>query len=453
MNLIYQIGRFDRGFNTPIKFKISDTIEKVLSSFALKEYLSSHTLTKVVIIYPVSLLLNSNSTSWDLPLVFKEKLIKLFESSEEKEQYLNNPKEYFQLHPHSQLADYFLVIHSIGEYEGVRLSATFDDLVLEIFFDMVSHFLEEPFSTLYLDISSGHNIYVSALLEAGRLFLAFYQLRNWVKDEKSLRVYIVFSDPIIGTPKGEYQLYTHYELKVRIFFSAPIVIRKDDYQFAKKLTKNNKYLKKKIQPYLEKAYFFYSIIKNNIPLCLYTFEPHNLKDIDSIIKTIIDFGKENFFKTYKKALNVDKDIFIKAIFLLALYYGIVKVLQKYEIYPKQEVSIHELNQKFCKQNSIYENFYLPLHRNYLGHEISNNFEKEKMKKKFQPVWKPFREFISEESTDTEVKSANQDIIPRNFIAHCGFERNCLEVKKINSEILLRYNKEKLEKIKKIIWKN
>ncbi len=45
-----------------------------------------------------------------------------------------------------------------------------------------------------------------------------------------------------------------------------------------------------------------------------------------------------------------------------------------------------------------------------------------MIEKFQPVWKLFREFMSEEATDTDIK-------PRNFLAHCGFERNCLEVKK------------------------
>ncbi len=376
MNLIYQIGRFDKGFNNPIKFKIdNEIIEDVLSSFALKKHLTSYLKTKVVLLYPVSLLLNSNSKTWDLTPNFQNKLKILLEDHQEKERFLQNPKEYFGLHPHSQLADDYEIIHSIGEYEGIKFSATFDDLVLEIFFDMISRFLEEPFSALYLDISSGHNIYISALLEAGRLFLAFYQLRSWIKDENSLKVYIVFSDPIIGTPKGEYQIYTHYKIKVRIFFSAPVIIRKDDYKFVKKLTGENRSLKKEIQPYLEKAYFFYSIIKNNIPLALYTFEPHSPEQINSIIKTIIYFAKEKFLKTYLETPNFNKDDFIKALFLFALYYGIVKILQKYEIYPKQEVSISELNQKFCGQNSLYEIFYLPLHRNYLRHEISNNFEK------------------------------------------------------------------------------
>jgi len=87
---IYQNSRFDKNFNNPLKFKIKEKIyEKPLSSFALKEFLSpDKNDTAVILIYPISLLLNPQVKSWNLPTDFKEKLFKLLESPEEKENYL-----------------------------------------------------------------------------------------------------------------------------------------------------------------------------------------------------------------------------------------------------------------------------------------------------------------------------------------------------------------------------
>jgi len=52
-----------------------------------------------------------------------------------------------------------------------------------------------------------------------------------------------------------------------------------------------------------------------------------------------------------------------------------------------------------------------------------------------------------------MEEKSEEIIHRNFIAHCGFERNCVEVRKENEEVFIRYRKEVLERIKEILWKN
>jgi len=448
MNLIYQIGRFDKNFNNPLKFKIKEKIyEKPLSSFALKEFLSSDKNdTAVILIYPISLLLNPQVKSWNLPTDFKEKLFKLLESPEEKENYLKNPTEYFKLHPHSKIADDFSIIHSIGEYNGIKFSATFDDIFLNILFDMLTRYLDAlysgtPISQVFIDISSGHNIYVSALIETTRYFLTFHKLRNW-DEEYKLKVYLVFSDPILGQHKREYEIHTNYKFDVKAFFSIPIKIRRNEASFAKKLTNNNKEIKKKIQPFFEEACLFYSMIKNNAPLCLYTFSQHSLNQIDEIIKTIIEFGKNRLHESWRNSPQLSRLDFIKALFLLALYYGIVKILEKNKIFLKPEVSISEIKEKFTsKNNSIYFYFNLPLNRNYLSHEISNYFNE---KAKFQSEWRLLREYLPGEKSD--------QIEHRNFIAHCGFERNCTEVKKEGNEIFVRYKKENkiLERIEKIL---
>ncbi len=450
MNLIYQIGRFDRNFENLVNFKISEKIYQApLSSFALKEHLGSETETHVKLLYPVSLLLNSEDLKWEFSSEFKEKVKQVLE---DPQNYLKNPLEFLKFHPHSKIADTISVLHSIGEFGGIKFSASFDDLVLEIFIEFLSQFFENPFHILYIDISSGHNIYVSALLEAARQFLTFYKLSNWIK-ENSLKIFVVFSEPIFGAPKGEYEIYFDYELDVKAFFSAPVKIEENDYKFAKTLTSGDRELKRFFQPFFAKAYFFYSIIKNNVPLALYTFSPHSEEEVIDAIKRLLEFTKAQFCKDFKQSPCLNKAEFLKAFFLLSLYLGIIRVLKHYGITQKPELSVKEIEKVFCEENSIYDVFGLFFHKSYLKHELENNFKKEELIEKFQSEWKPLKEFVEGKNLDLQVN-------PRNFVAHCGFERNCLEVKKEGEEVYLKYstalikeqNKTYVDRIREILWK-
>ena len=182
MKLIYQIGRLERGAFNPIKFEVHGKVyEALLSSFALKQsFLENGEDAKVILIYPISLFLNKNAPQIEnISEDFKQTIEGVLNNKNELSNYLLNPCLYFEKHPHYKQANGFIVIHSIGQYEGVKFSATLEELILEIFIDMVKRYQDEPFSELYLDISSGQNIYISALLEAGRLFLTFYKLQNF----------------------------------------------------------------------------------------------------------------------------------------------------------------------------------------------------------------------------------------------------------------------------------
>ncbi|SFM73584.1 CRISPR-associated CARF protein Csx1 [Thermodesulforhabdus norvegica] len=443
-NVIYQIGRLDKNIANDINFKIEENLYAApLSSFALKKYFEdSNMRAEVILCYPVSLLFDSRVQGWDLEKEFKEKI---GEIRERKADYFRDPLSWFRLHPHSAEAEDILVLHSIGEYEGENFFTAFEVLVLEVFFHMLERYLAEPYSCLYLDISSGLNIYVSALVEAGRLFSTFYKLSNWKNPE--LGIYLVFSDPILGTPKKEYNMYRDYKIKTAVFFSAPEKIRgENDFALAKSLAENRREVKRKLQDLFSRAYLFFSAIQNNIPLALYTFEPHSAEEIELGLKKILELGWEEIRSDYQKNPHISKDIFIKGIFLLALYKGIVATLEEFEIHPKKEVSLSEIKEKFCNSGgrSFYDVFGLFLNPTYLKHEVSNNFEKECYRVKFLPEWRPLHDFLEGES---------RDLHPRNFIAHCGFERNCVEVKKNDQDIFLRYKEVVIEKIKKILWNN
>ena len=450
MKLIYQIGRLERGAFNPIKFEVHGKVyEALLSSFALRRsFLENGEASKVILIYPVSLFLNKNAPQIEnIPEDFKQTIESILNNENERFNYLSNPYPYFEKHPHSKEANGFIVIHSIGQYEGINFSANFEELILEIFIDMVKRYQDEPFSELYLDISSGHNIYVSTLLEAGRLFLTFYKLQNFLTQGKGLNVFITFSDPILPPYERTFKVHKGFPLEVKVFFSYPekpyeYSLEQGYMKFAGELAKENREIKRDLNDLFSYGKFFYSAIKNNIPLVLYTLDYHSEELINKGIQNLIKLVKDSLTQNYQNTPKLNFDLFRKAFLMLAIYKGITEVLKTYKIAKKEEVSISELREKFVEENkSLYKYFGLVQNRNYLSQEIKNNFDRNK--DKFEKEYKLLKEYIGGES---------EDFNPRNFLAHCGFERNSVYVRKDGEEILVKYREDRLEEIAKILMK-
>jgi CRISPR-associated (Cas) DxTHG family. len=276
MIYLYQIGRLDKDVikSQKLNFLIDKNFfENELSSFALKNYFKDN--VKCILIYPVSLPFNkrlisdSNETN-----EFREILKTAIENPVD---YFKNPREFFKDHPHTKYADDFIVIHSIGEFEKQIFEGTFDDIVLEIFIDLVERFFKEGMKELYIDISSGLNIYVSALIEAVRHFSIFQNIGSW---KEPLSVKLVFSEPIIGSSKSNFKIFKDYELKFKVFFSSPITHADvKNFELSRKIAKQDRTLKNKIQEMLEKFALSYSAIKNNTPLVVYSFKFHEEQEI------------------------------------------------------------------------------------------------------------------------------------------------------------------------------
>jgi len=461
MKLIYQIGRLERGAFNPIKFEINGNVyEAQLSSFALRNHFQNTGVpSKVVLIYPISLLLNKIVLNFEGISDELKDVIKQIVNKEKIEDYLRDPYPYFEKHPHSKTADDFLVIHSVGEYEGISFQATLEDLILEIFVDMVSRYQNEPFTELYLDISSGHNIYVSALLEAGRLFLTFYKLQNFCPDGEKLKAYITFSDPILPPYDRKFTIHKKFSLKVKAFFNYPRTpdnkIIEDGYsRFAKHLMGNDEELRKKrkiLNELFSYGYFFYSAIKNNIPLILYTWEYHSEEKIDEGVSLLTTFIKEKLSANYQSTPKLDFNLFRDAFLMLALYRGTAKVLQNRGIYKKEEVSLNEIKNVFLakenKEKNPYMCFELTHHIAYLSHEINNTFEKSSERGGVYELIPENYVLLRE-----LIKGESEGINDRNFLAHCGFERNCIYVKKVNNEIFIKYDQTKLKAIESILMR-
>lgn len=445
MKLIYQIGRLDAQMR-PLRFMYKgQEYESELSSLSLKKYFKNSAM--VILIYPVSLPFNKT--------LIQEKSLLDFELKKEienvlknSENFLINPFEFFDKHPHSKKADCFILIHSIGEYENIKFKGTYNDIVLEIFFDMIKRYFE-GFSEIYIDISSGLNIYVSAMLEAARHFFTFVKLIHW--NNKSFKIYNIFTDPIIGSSAGFFNIYIE-EIQFKVFFSSPLSIEDiHNYSLSRKIAYQDRKLKQEIQKYLENFALLFSSIKNAVPLGIYTFQKNTVEDIKSFILKIIDLKEKKLKINLQNSSNLPKDEILKVLLTLGFYSGIIEILNKngIKINDRYEaISNLEIEEKFGDtEKSIYKIFSLDLNIKFVGNELRNlkegkDEEGKKLKDKIpNDKWVLLKDYLP---------GGSADFNKRNFFAHAGFEKTITQVKKVNDILYFKYLENKKQEIRKIL---
>jgi CRISPR-associated protein Csx1 len=443
------MGRFEGSIDEPVNFEIDGKFySQELSSFALREHFGKH--TKVVLVYPVSILLNEHALRGikdkEHLRTFYEKIEGIVTKPEEKEKYIKNPWEYLREHPHSKKADDFIVIPSIGEFLGEKFSSPLGNIILRILIDMIERYKNEPFDEMYLDISSGHNIYTYTLVEAGRLFLTLMKLEDFLK-EKDIKVFIAISEPIIGKPSSDkrYKIFKDFQLDAKGIFYFPEKPQQSNENafstYAREVSKTikgeeDRELKRKINKMLYRAYLFYSALRNNLPLVVYylcTLEEYRYTENDAknLLEEIVNLLKQRLDENLKESPDLNFDDLRKLFMTLGLAVGIIRVLEKHGICKeiKGEVYLHNIEQLFAEdKSSIYGYFGLTTNIMYLQQEIQKNFlDNERL---ITNEWKLLKDITNQSSTS---------INPRNFLAHCGFEKNITEVKKSdNGDIIIRY---------------
>jgi len=488
--MIYQIGRLDDNIITDYKFQIDEkTYESKLSSFALKKHFDeSGYPSKVILIYPYSILLSERRPK------FNNKLDEFFDKlkakdTEEINQYLKDPYAYLKYHPHSKEANDFIVIHSIGEYMGIKFSTSLGDIVLRILIDMMQRYLEEPFEEMYLDISSGLNVYASAMIEAGRVFLTLIRLQKmslqkpYLKEKPYLEVYISFSEPIIpANTTKTYEIYKDFQLDVKAFFQFPENPNKDNIEklnlqtyksvfsafvdsiFKDLLTEENSELKDKTNEIVYKAYLFYSALKNNTPLALYhLFSDKNFRydeeEIDDITKELIILLKDKFNSNFRNSPELDLNDFKKIFIMLSLAKGMIIVLKDRlkNITQKDEISVSlkDLEDTFTGENSLYKPFGLDTNIDYLRRELKNIKNEVDKSWKNGYKWKTLYDLAEYNNQRGNNKNLQNNRRPneRNFKAHCGFERNITEVSLVNNDIIIKYSPKNFGKVVRTLLKS
>ncbi|MCS7232201.1 MAG: hypothetical protein RMJ67_08710 [Elusimicrobiota bacterium] len=172
-----------------------------------------------------------------------------------------------------------VILYSLGNYEYEKngenylyFDTTLDDLSLQIFVNMYNTLSTDQDIELYLDISSGLNLYISSLIEAAKNFWTFFNLQNWGK--KKISIFFVFSEPI--RKNSIHNVYYNNEIKYRYFFECPIEKNSIDnicnyineIVFMNYIRQNKEEItrKEELKQILEELILKYNALKYNIPL-------------------------------------------------------------------------------------------------------------------------------------------------------------------------------------------
>lgn len=454
--LIYQVGRIlgeTKPFFISSQEPQSDFYqESELTSFFLKKYLKAKQKeAKVILIYPVSILLNKK-----LPEEMekrnlhdiREKIAYIINNPTE---YLKSPASYIQQIPCEEDKDDILVVHSLGIYVGTELKGYYDDMVLELFFDMVKRCLHGQVQALYLDISSGLNIYISAMIEAARYFSTFITLMNWA-DNNIPEIIITFSDPIIGSAASKYEIHFQKQIYPKVFTSPlssyfkrtrqGVTLTEDELNrflkneiFTDSDDKLNRPLKRSLSEKLLKSLLIYSAIVNCTPLYLYYLDRHTEQEISKEIENLIDYAEKKLYYSYKESPKLNKEAYIEIICQLALYVGMIRMLQEHDIGPINP----DIGMSLQMLRDIFEKILIQIGFNHSLTFLLNedNLMNKNIKKYFESREEQTVEWIN--MCEILNPGSKSELSERNFLAHIGLERNITQTKKdTDGTIYVRY---------------
>ncbi len=445
--IVYQIGRLDGGMFKEYSFEIDGiTLKTDLSSFAIKHHLEQQgNIVKLFLLYPVSLpfqpsLLQNQIFKRSCPDTYFNALSEI---NEHPEEYLSAPVNFFSKHPHSDRADSFIVLHSLGTYKTSQGQITFQgkytDIVLEILISMMEEYLaNDGLDRVIVDISSGHNIYVSALLEAVRYFSVWNKLYNL--NSNTVDIEIAISEPVIPGIDTIHRIYLE-KLDVKAMFSSPVKYKDiENYALSKRIYSAKELRKNKtsLQELLESFLIVFSSIFNNAPLYIYHCGYHDTKIINENLKELLKHIHKQLSVNYTVSPLLDRAAYLKAILSLGMYAGIVKILYKLGVHKISENGVEIISLR-CVFKEIYKQFNLPLNDTILGNEI----DRIKGKVQRNTNWITLIKVMN--YGDDKVTKPQK----RNFFAHAGLEGNITQIKAVNNEadIYLRYKEQYLNLIK------
>ncbi|MEM0235646.1 TM1812 family CRISPR-associated protein, partial [Thermofilum sp.] len=348
-----------------------------------------------------------------------------------------------------------LVINAIGNYkiggEEVSFENTPGNVSIRLFLDILERVKKYDGKVkLIADISTGHNIYIAAMLEALRAIIVYDKLRNGITGKKVDAAYAI-AEPVGPNSESPRRIFVN-EYDVKAFFTLPIKtqnldsISKLEYYVERSDTKQKircetEDERRRLKNLLENLVKAFNSIKYNVPLALYTSVIDFSQDADILERKLIDF----LLKVTKPVFNENrvavtslkwKDLF-NLFYSLALFKWMSNEMG--DLKEKDRASITELKEKTIQ---IYTKLGLLLNKRFLERDLKEIDDK---KDRVPEKWTCLKNLYPEEGRQGPPSISDSK---RNFFAHSGLERTMVEVRKYKEEIELRYIQEQLETIDK-----
>ncbi len=169
-----------------------------------------------------------------------------------------------------------LIIPSVGTYSGaytVRFEGSIENTMVFVFKELVKRRIE----VIYADVSTGLNIYTTAMLEALRKYAAYKKLERILQGGDGIAPKLAFVPQVLS--EGQVVNVELHRLDVQVFFSLPhanpreICVDTDT-----KVEINRRYGKlfKEISGLLKTLRMAFNAIKYNTPLAFYHSDILNL---------------------------------------------------------------------------------------------------------------------------------------------------------------------------------
>lgn len=441
--LIIQFGRLDRSYRNQIDFSFEGEEGKadLSSSFLLTT--KSLAEAKRLIIFPESIILQDELLSTGENDSFIRDIDQI-----DLSEYLKNPIPFLSKHPQVQNAE-MLVVSSLGYFkfkgENYEMSNSFDRITVQIYTHLISNYSADDVSELYVEISSGQNIYISALLNALYRFLPFVKLRRFLKTQNErINAFILSSDPILGKPERSVRIQKSRFL-AKAFNSFSYKNHGELLKIVKSIFKDTQHYEK-LQEFIEKEYFLlHGSFIYGTPLMLTLtdhsvvkglFEDQSLEEILRIIENHFSVGKTMQAETQSGLIFSLTFALAVGNYIFNAFSDLIESRKiEFTIQPKSKNDFRLINERFDAAFKTLKELYGQPEPNYKG-------ELKEFIKQYRKLSPSTSEPISPSDLLKQLNPAyktNTDFNPRNFFAHGGLERNSLTMSIKNETLTVWYN--------------
>ena len=338
-----------------------------------------------------------------------------------------------------------VVIPSTGEFwvdeKKVELKTSVETIITCIFL----HLLETKPESIYVDISTGQNIYPLSLLEATRRYITYRKLKGLLQGA-SINAFTIFPPPIV---KNVYSYPVEIQpIDVKAFFSLPnanidkIVIKAvNSWNKVEEIKKGYSNLIKKVRDVTKELRMAYNAIRLNVPLAFYKLLTMEA-EVNEIEREIISFVKE-LIKPIETEISIERSVIdgvnVSNIFYSTALYSSIQEFKN----SLNEPEIDEILQRFSELYKI-KNLGVGVNEYFLLRDVEDI--KSSVKNSKIKIEEGRGELLARIKHGDEFHKSTDK--KRNFFAHSGFLQEYTLVKVDRGRIYVDWLREKTEEIEK-----
>ncbi|MBE8540193.1 TM1812 family CRISPR-associated protein [Geoglobus acetivorans] len=335
-----------------------------------------------------------------------------------------------------------VTIPPVGRYREQDVEVYFSGSVETIATAIFLHLLKERPGKLFIDLSTGFNIYPVSLLEATKRYLTYRKMEKILQGSSDVDASAIFTPPVTRTVQSYIVEIQH--LDVKAFFSLPNanidkIVKlcpeslKDELG---RINRENAGLKKEFRHMFEELRLAYNAIRLNIPLTFYELLQMSY-GIDELERKIVRFV-EKLLEPHENGNRVER-FPLDGVNVSNVFYAIAMFRSIREF--RESLSEPEIDEILEKFTEVYRN------RN-TGTGVNEYF----LQRDVNEIKKHSEKLSDGETELLGMLIHGQNFYKssaskRNFFAHSGFLQEYTLVERKNGKIILRWAENRRKEIK------